>query len=502
MDVRGAPDRRWRRSCWHGKVNHGKVVQGVRPGEPWTPTWEPTARLRHDAGDDGELFVDGCWRVHPTARGRDRARANEVPGEHRCKNCSFVAVSAHGLKIHEAKAKKSSKCKAASASTSKQAVQTVLTVRRGKHEEMAAEDGDEVHVDGAPPVDVLSSRHLGSFQEQDATTDQAVWVRLAQGRARLNQTHHVWIDENLTVDSKVRMCKTSIATIARHGSEALDLTPANLKMIHAWNAGRLATTTGRAHHEEGDEHATAFDSRGDVRLERLRWLGTLLRLPAHCMVHEAVRARFDGATVPPGSILMDAPTTAAFAELVAWAEDEESRRQLCSDAFPRLCGRRRRRRRRRRRQTRLRPRPAPAAPTTTGGPASASKLNPDAHSHVQRAGWPGRRARSRRAVSGRRLGEVVLLRREGVVDVFGPPGRVVGEVAESLDVRMLRRPRTWTPLDVRRPPVWQVWGRRSSRSRRRSGAGRCRGTSASGRGWSRRRRTSCRRPPLPCGFGL
>ena len=33
----------------------------------------------------------------------------------------------------------------------------------------------------------------------------------------------------------------------------------------------------------------------------------------------------------------------------------------------------------------------------------------------------------------------MLLRREGVVDVLGPPGRVVGEVAESLDVRMLRR---------------------------------------------------------------
>ena len=44
---------------------------------------------------------------------------------------------------------------------------------------------------------------------------------------------HIWIDKNLTVDSKVRMCKTSIAMIARHGSEAWDLTPANLKMICA-----------------------------------------------------------------------------------------------------------------------------------------------------------------------------------------------------------------------------------------------------------------------------
>ena len=70
-------------------------------------------------------------------------------------------------------------------------------------------------------------------------TDQAIRVRLAQGRARFNQMYHIWIDENLTVDSKVRMYKTSIAMVARHGSEAWDLTPANLKMIRAWNTGCL-----------------------------------------------------------------------------------------------------------------------------------------------------------------------------------------------------------------------------------------------------------------------
>ena len=69
---------------------------GVRPGQPWTPTWEPAAHLQHNAGDDGELFIDKYWRVHPTAKGRDRARANEVPGEHRCKDCNFVSVSSTG----------------------------------------------------------------------------------------------------------------------------------------------------------------------------------------------------------------------------------------------------------------------------------------------------------------------------------------------------------------------------------------------------------------------
>ena len=74
-----------------------------------------------------------------------------------------------------------------------------------------------------------------------------------------------------------------------------------------------------------------------VHLKRLQWLGAPLRLPAHRRVHKVVRARFDSATVPPGSILMDAPTTATFAELVARAEDKQRWQQLCGDTFPQLC---------------------------------------------------------------------------------------------------------------------------------------------------------------------
>ena len=63
----------------------------------------------------------------------------------------------------------------------------------------------------------------------------------------------VWIDENLTADSKVRTHETSVVVVAGHGSEVWDLTPTNLGTICAWDAGRLATTTGRERHEEGDE---------------------------------------------------------------------------------------------------------------------------------------------------------------------------------------------------------------------------------------------------------
>ena len=103
------------------------------------------------------------------------------------------------------------------------------------------------------------------------------------------------------MDAKVRMYKTSIAMIARHGSEAWDLTPANLKMIRAWNTGCLATITSRPHHEEGTEYTTTFDFGGDVRLKRLQWLdGALLRLPTH--THRKKKNIHTHATPTPGVV--------------------------------------------------------------------------------------------------------------------------------------------------------------------------------------------------------
>jgi hypothetical protein len=110
------------------------------------------------------------------------------------------------------------------------------------------------------------------------------------------------------------------------------------------------------------------------------------------MVHEAVRARCDSKSLPPGSILMDVPATSTFAELVARADDKCSWQKLCSDTFPQLHAKEQQRLRRRqqqqhrlRRQTRLRPRQPATAPTTMGGPAPAAApgLNPKAHNFVQ-----------------------------------------------------------------------------------------------------------------------
>ena len=49
----------------------------------------------------------------------------------------------------------------------------------GKHKKLAAADADKVCIDGTPLVNVPSFKCLGSFQEQDATTDQAIRMRLA-----------------------------------------------------------------------------------------------------------------------------------------------------------------------------------------------------------------------------------------------------------------------------------------------------------------------------------
>ena len=333
VDVRGGPDCRWHLVQWEGCNDYDKIYHGVRPGERWTPTWEPAPHFRHNMDDNGELYIDRYWRTHPTAMGRDRGRNNRVPGEHRCADCNYIAVSDHGLKVHKGKAKKSGKCKAASNFISKRAERTV---RRNKHQKIAAEDTPKVLIDGKPLVNTLSFKYLGSNMEQDATTCQAIRVRLAQGRSRFNQMYHIWIDENLTTESKINMYKVSVCMIARHGSEAWDLNKANMKMIRGWNTSCLVTITGREYKEEGNEYTTSYDFCGDIRLKRLEYLGQILRLPADRLLRQAVTARHNGDKMPAGSMFMDVPSTKTFDEIVGLAHDKAAWKKLCGDTFPSL----------------------------------------------------------------------------------------------------------------------------------------------------------------------
>ena len=265
--------------------------------------------------------------------GRDRGRNNRVPGENRCQHCNFFAASAHGLKIHRGKAKKSGKCKAASKFISKQVERAV---RWNKHKKIAEEDMPKVYIDGKAIENTLSFKYLGSYMEQDASTCQAIRVRLAQGRSRFNQMYHIWIDKNLTTESKINMYKVSVCMIARHGAEAWDLTPANVKMIRGWNISCLVTITGREYKEEGNDYTTSYDFCGDIRLKRLEHLGQTLRLPADRLLRQAVAARHNGDELPAGGIFMDAPPTVTLDELVVLAQDKAEWQKTCRDAFPNL----------------------------------------------------------------------------------------------------------------------------------------------------------------------
>jgi hypothetical protein len=332
-DVRGGPHKRWYLVEWEGANDYGKVVQGVRPGDKWAATWEPAAHLQYNIDNNGELFIDRFWRAHPAAKGRVRSHNNWVPGEHRCKDCNFLAVSEHGLKTHKGRARRTGKCKIASAFIS---YQTDRVVRRAKHKRIAAEEEAPVYIDGKPLNNRLSFNYLGCSQEQDATTTQAIRVRLAQGRARFNQMYPIWVDTGLTTASKLAMFKTSVCMIARHGSESWDLTARHIKMIRGWTTSCLVTISGGEYRTEGNAHTSSFDFVADIRLKRLLYLGQILRLPQDRRLRQSVEALHAGGVLPAGSILMDAPPATTFQELTARAVDVPGWMQMCAATYPTL----------------------------------------------------------------------------------------------------------------------------------------------------------------------
>ena len=107
-------------------------------------------------------------------------------------------------------------------------------------------------VDGKPLGNRLPFNCLGCSQEQDATTTQAIRVRLAQGCARFNQMCPIWVDSGLTTASEMAMFKTSVCNVTRHGLESWDLTPRHIKMTRGWTMSCLVKISGGECRTEGN----------------------------------------------------------------------------------------------------------------------------------------------------------------------------------------------------------------------------------------------------------
>ena len=94
------------------------------------------------------------------------------------------------------------------------------------------------------------------------------------------------------------------------------------RTINGANSKMVTAITGKTIREEATEGSRTFDAVSTIRATRLKWLDCILRMGPGRMVHIAVKKLY--ASRLEGDLLMDAPASTSWSDLVAQAKKEKS----------------------------------------------------------------------------------------------------------------------------------------------------------------------------------
>ena len=119
----------------------------------------------------------------------------------------------------------------------------------------------------------------------------------------------------------MRLYISSVCSILTYGSEAWNLTKEVRRKLNGVNSRMVSIITGKTPHEEASDGTRSFDLVRAVRARRLSWLGHILRMDQDRLLVKAVKHLYEDGN--EGDILMDAPTTSSWDELLKWAADRK-----------------------------------------------------------------------------------------------------------------------------------------------------------------------------------
>ena len=93
------------------------------------------------------------------------------------------------------------------------------------------------------------------------------------------------------------------------------------RALNGANSQMVSIITGKSPHEEASKDTRTFDLLRWIRARRLQWLGHILRMDSERKLKQAVYELY---RLPRrGDLLMDAPKTKSWRELMHYAEDKE-----------------------------------------------------------------------------------------------------------------------------------------------------------------------------------
>ena len=125
-------------------------------------------------------------------------------------------------------------------------------------------------------------------------------------KTRCGQLRHIFASPFISLRLKLRLYDAAVYSIFTYGCETWDLSVEVMRTINGANSVMLSHITGKSAREEARPQTTSMNLVRKMRFRRFRWLGHILRSPAHRLIHVALAVQLEMGF--PGNLFLDAPT--------------------------------------------------------------------------------------------------------------------------------------------------------------------------------------------------
>ena len=273
-----------------------------------TPEWSREHLLLRDGCRDS---IREFWSR--TGKQPNKKYYPDPEGKHRCTICGKPYKRAQDLKAHRTRMKHHEAQRVKVTDTAK--VDAIQQKRKAMQNLLPKVKWEDTEADNT-----WQFAYLGSIFEAGGGDMPDVRRRIAMATQRFGKLRHIWKDGNLHLNLRMRLYKACVCSILTYGSEAWKITAAVAAALNGSNSKMVSIITGKTVHDEASTGKT-FDVVKWIRARRLQWLGHILRLGTERQIKHAAYAMYKDPT--PGDLLMDAPKTSSWHELLEYAKDRE-----------------------------------------------------------------------------------------------------------------------------------------------------------------------------------
>jgi len=143
--------------------------------------------------------------------------------------------------------------------------------------------------------------YLGSSISNDASVSDEINARITKARLAFSNLRHLWRQKGVSLELKARVYNTTVRPVLLYGCETWLLRAEDLRRLEVFDHRCLRSIAGIGWHNRISNtqvRKRVFGNKGEshslanlTRVNKLEWLGHVLRTPSHRLARRALFAR-------------------------------------------------------------------------------------------------------------------------------------------------------------------------------------------------------------------